>query len=97
MKPILKLFWTAGLKLTYEGGLAIASNVAISLLLSLFPFLMLIAGLVQWWGTPELADDVVNLIFQHWPEDAAKPIADQVRVDSLHKQSKLPQCFRFHL
>ncbi len=60
--------------------MAIASNVALALLLSLFPFLMLIAGLVQWWGSPELAGDVVNLIFNHWPEDAAKPIADQVKI-----------------
>lgn len=74
------ILWRAAERLTYDGGLAIASNVALSLLLSLFPFLMLIAALVRLYGDPSLANAVVELVLGHWPGDAAKPILDQVRV-----------------
>ncbi len=77
---IAKTFWQAIVKLNNDGGLAIASNVALSLLLSLFPFLMLIASLVRLWGDPALADEVVNLVFNHWPADAAAPIANQIKI-----------------
>ncbi len=77
---ILRAFWNSIVKLTYDGGLAIASNVALSLLLSLFPFLMLIAALVRLYGDPSLAGEVVELVLGHWPGDSAKPIADQVAI-----------------
>ena len=80
MNGILKTFWQAIIKLTYDGGLAIASNVALSLLLSLFPFLMVIAAIVRIWGDPALVDEVVKLIFNHWPAGSAQPIADQIKV-----------------
>ena len=68
------------MKLVDDGGVVIASNVALSLLLSLFPFLMLIASLVRFYGNPEMAQTVVDLVLGHWPADAAKPIADQIQV-----------------
>lgn len=72
------VFWRAAVKLVNDGGMAIASNVALSLLLSLFPFLMLIAALVRLYGDPSLADEVVDLVLGHWPGDSAKPIARTV-------------------
>ncbi|MFD0917431.1 YihY/virulence factor BrkB family protein [Pseudahrensia aquimaris] len=75
-----RILYRAAERLAYDGGLAIASNVALSLLLSLFPFLMLIAALVRLYGDPTLADAVVELVLGHWPGDAAKPIAEQIQV-----------------
>ena len=66
--------WRAGVKMSDEGGLAVASNVALSLLLSLFPFLMLIAALVRFYGDPALATPVVDLLLGHWPEGSADSI-----------------------
>ena len=80
MTRIGRVLWKAVIKLTYDGGLAVASNIALSLLLSLFPFLMLIASLVRLYGEPALADEVVDLVLGHWPGDSAKPIAEQVRI-----------------
>jgi len=71
---LIRIFWNAVLKLTYEGGLAIASNVAVSLLLALFPFLMLIAALVRLYGDPSIAQQVVTLLLGNWPGDAERPI-----------------------
>ena len=80
MKNFIYPTFKAALKLNDDGGLAIASNVALSLLLSLFPFLMLVAALVRFYGEPELASQVVDLVLGHWPADSAKPIADQIGV-----------------
>ncbi|MEL6750744.1 MAG: YihY/virulence factor BrkB family protein [Pseudomonadota bacterium] len=77
---IAKAFWVACVKLVYDGGVVIASNVAMSLLLSIFPFLMLIASLMRYYGSPEIAEMVVDLVLGHWPADSAKPIADQISV-----------------
>ncbi len=78
MNRVLRAFWQAIVKLNNDGGLAIASNVALSLLLSLFPFLMLVASLVRLYGDPALADEVVELVIGHWPGDSAQPIARTV-------------------
>lgn len=73
-------FYRATVKLIYDGGMAIASNVALSLLLSLFPFLMLIASLVRLYGDPSMAQEIVQLLFGAWPGDSAEAITEQVRV-----------------
>jgi len=71
---IFSISWSALHKLIYDGGLAIASNVAVSLLLSLFPFLMLIAALLRLYGDPSVAQQVVNLLLGAWPGDAERRI-----------------------
>ena len=80
MPHILKVFWRAVLKFVDDGGTAIASNVALSLLLSLFPFLMLVASLLRIWGDTALVDEVFNLVLGYWPADAARPIAEQMKI-----------------
>lgn len=80
MMMIAKVFWDAILRLVYDGGLANAGNVALSLLLSLFPFMILIATLVDIWGEPELLEEILVLLFDHWPAGSARPIADQMKV-----------------
>lgn len=80
MIRILKIFWTAGLRLTYDGGLANAGNVALSLLLSIFPFMILTATILDIWGERELLEQILVLVFSSWPAGSAGPIADQVKI-----------------
>ncbi|MEP1208350.1 MAG: YihY/virulence factor BrkB family protein [Rhizobiaceae bacterium] len=80
LKTVLTSFYRATVKLIDDGGLAIASNVALSLLLSLFPFLMLIASLVRLYGDPSMAEQIVFLMLGSWPGDSAAAITEQVRV-----------------
>lgn len=80
MVTIVKIFWNAIIRLIYDGGLANAGNVALSLLLSLFPFMILIATLVDIWGEPELLEEILVLLFDHWPAGSARPIADQMKI-----------------
>ncbi|MHC2019169.1 YihY/virulence factor BrkB family protein [Methylobacterium sp. CM6247] len=59
-------------------GWAIASHIALSILTSLFPFLILLAALAGLLGTKSLADEAGDLIFEAWPREVAKPIASEV-------------------
>lgn len=80
MVKIAKTLWRATVKFADNGGAAIASNVALSLLLSLFPFLMLVTSLVRIWGSPAVVDEVFNLVLEHWPADSEKAIAEQIKI-----------------
>ncbi len=80
MKGILNVFWDAAQRLIYDGGLANAGNIALSLLLSLFPFMILIATLVDIWGEPELLEEILVLLFDHWPAGSAGAIAEQMKI-----------------
>jgi len=80
MRTLFSIFWNAINRLTNDGGLANAGNIALSLLLSLFPFMLLIATLADIWGDPKLLESVLQLVFSHWPAGSAKPIAEQVKV-----------------
>ena len=80
MIGIAKIFWNATLRLINDGGLANAGNIALSLLLSLFPFMILIATFVDVWGDPKLLEEILILMFDHWPAGSAAPIAEQMKV-----------------
>lgn len=54
---------------------AIASHIALSTILSLFPFLIVVAAVSGIVGSQALAEEVARLIFQAWPEEVARPIA----------------------
>lgn len=80
MKTCALIFWRAANRFSEDGGFANASNIALSLLLSLFPFLMLVTALIRILGDPDLVDTVVNLLLGHWPANTAEPIATQVKI-----------------
>jgi membrane protein len=62
-------------------GWAIASHIALSILLALFPFLILVTSLAaSLFGSTELADEVARLLLDTWPDEVAAPIAQEVRV-----------------
>jgi membrane protein len=57
---------------------AIASHIALSILMSMFPFLILVTALASMFGTGSLADEAADIILEAWPSEVAKPIADEV-------------------
>jgi membrane protein len=62
-------------------GWAIASHIALSILLALFPFLILVTSLAaSLFGSTELADEVARLLLDTWPDQVAAPIAQEIRV-----------------
>jgi membrane protein len=61
-------------------GWATASHIALSALMSLFPFLILVtalAGLL--FGSKQLADEVAQILLEAWPTQVATPIAREIR------------------
>jgi membrane protein len=61
-----------------DDGWAIASHIALSTLMSLFPFLILITAIAGFIGSKELADEVVRILLVAWPEQVATPIATEM-------------------
>jgi membrane protein len=61
-----------------DDGWAIASHIALSMLMSLFPFLIFVTALTGFLGTQYLADQVAQLLLEAWPEEVAGPIAAEI-------------------
>lgn len=61
-----------------DDGWAMASHVAISALMALFPFLIFATALASFLGADAYAQQAVDLIFDTWPEEVAEPIAAEV-------------------
>jgi membrane protein len=58
-----------------DDGWAIASHIALSALMALFPFLIFVTALAALFGTKELADQTAVLLLEAWPKEVAEPIA----------------------
>ncbi|OQM75467.1 YihY/virulence factor BrkB family protein [Manganibacter manganicus] len=62
-----------------DDGWPMASHLAITALMALFPFLIFATTLGSFLGARAFADTAVHLVFDTWPEQIAKPIAHEVR------------------
>ncbi len=62
-----------------DDGWAMASHVALSTLMALFPFLIFAGTLASFLGADAFADTAVHLIFDTWPKVIAEPIAREVK------------------
>jgi membrane protein len=61
-------------------GWATASHIALSALMSLFPFLILVTALAGlFFGSKQLADEVAHILLEAWPTQVATPIAREIR------------------
>ena len=59
-------------------GWAIASHIALSALMALFPFLIVVTALAGFLGSRELADEAAQILLEAWPEQVAAPIAVEI-------------------
>ena len=59
-----------------DDGWAIASHIALSTLMALFPFLIVVTALAGFFfGSKELADEAARILLEAWPKQVAGPIA----------------------
>ncbi len=59
-----------------DDGWAIASHIALSTLMALFPFLIVVTALAGFFfGSKDLADEAAKLLLQSWPKEVAAPLA----------------------
>ena len=62
-------------KFLVDDGWPISSHIALSMLTSLFPFLIFVTALAGFFGSQDLSDEAAHLIFGAWPPEVAGPIA----------------------
>ncbi len=79
MGRLVSILWSAAEKFLADDGWAIASYIGLTLLMSLFPFLIFVAAVAGFFGSAELAKEAARLVFAEWPEVVARPIAEQVQ------------------
>jgi len=59
-----------------DDGWAIASHIALSSLMAMFPFLIVVTTLAGFFfGSKELADEAARILLEAWPKEVAGPIA----------------------
>ena len=61
-----------------DDGWAIASHIALSTLMALFPFLIVLTALAGFFGSKELADQAADLLLQVWPKRVADAISGEI-------------------
>ena len=61
-----------------DDGWAISSHIALSTLMALFPFLIVLTSLAGFFGSKELADQAAGLMLQVWPKQVADSISGEV-------------------
>jgi membrane protein len=61
-----------------DDGWAIASHIALSTLMAMFPFLIVLTSLAGFFGSKELADQAVSLMLQTWPQQVADRLSGQI-------------------
>jgi len=78
LKRAYALTWDILDRFSRHYGWAIASHVALSALLALFPFLIVVVSLASLFGTNQNSQDLVNLALGSWPADVSAPIAREI-------------------
>jgi membrane protein len=61
-----------------DDGWAIASHIALSTLMALFPFLIVLTSLAGFFGSKELADQAAGLLLQIWPKQVSDSLSGEV-------------------
>ncbi|MDL2403845.1 YihY/virulence factor BrkB family protein [Rhizobium mayense] len=78
VRTLYRVVYDAVFHFVEDDGFAMASHVALSTLLAVFPFLIFGTALASFLGASQFSSTAVHLIFDTWPEAIAKPLADQV-------------------
>jgi membrane protein len=74
----LRVIIDAFYRFNRDDGWAIASHISLSVLLAVFPFLIVVTAIAGFVGSVNLADEVARLMFAVWPRQVATPIAAQI-------------------
>lgn len=59
-------------------GWAMASHVALSIMIAIFPFLIFAVSLTGLLGEDGLSEQIIHLVFDYWPDTIAKPIVNEI-------------------
>jgi membrane protein len=75
----VRLAYDALLAFLRDDGWAVASHIALSILMSMFPFLIFVTAFAgTLFGSEELASQVARILLEAWPPEVAAPIATEI-------------------
>ena len=76
----LRISLDAFLAFLKDDGWGIASYIALSALMALFPFLIVVTALAGFFfGSKELADEAARLLLETWPQQVAAPLSEDIQ------------------
>jgi membrane protein len=79
LRYVFHVFLDAFYTFLADDGWAIASHIALSSLMAMFPFLIVLTSLAGFlFGSKDLADQAVSLILQTWPRQVADSLSSQI-------------------
>jgi membrane protein len=79
MKRIWRIVDDAFDRFNVNEGWAIASHIAMSVLMALFPFLIFVTALAaSLFGSRELANETASILLEAWPEVIAEPLHREI-------------------
>ena len=78
MRRIFRIASTAFWHFNSDDGWAIASHIALSILMAMFPFFIVLTSLAGFFGSAKLADEVAELLLTTWPIEVADPIIREI-------------------
>ena len=78
LQTFLEILAIAFQRFVAHDGWAIASHIALSVLTSMFPFLILLTAVGGVFGVGSLANEAGDLIVEAWPKEVAVPIAREI-------------------
>jgi membrane protein len=71
-----RVVWESAQQFLLDDGWAIASHIALSSLMAMFPFLILVTALAGFFfGSQQLADEAAKLLLETWPRQVAAPLS----------------------
>jgi membrane protein len=78
MRRIFRIANNAFRHFNSDDGWAIASHIALSILMAMFPFFIVLTSLAGFFGSAKLADEVAELLLATWPIEVADPIIREI-------------------
>jgi len=61
-----------------DDGWAIASHIALSALMSMFPFVLVLTAIAGIFGSKGLADEAAHILLEAWPAEVSGPIGAEI-------------------
>lgn len=74
-----RALWAAIGRMNRNNGFVMASHVAMSVMLAVFPFILFVVALAGAMTGEVEIDDLIQIIFGVWPDDIAAPIVAEIR------------------
>ncbi|MBV8792455.1 MAG: YihY/virulence factor BrkB family protein [Pseudolabrys sp.] len=79
LRRLVRIVLDAFLAFLKDDGWGIASYIALSALMALFPFLIVVTALAGlFFGSKQLADEAAHLLLQTWPQQVAAPLSEDI-------------------